>query len=127
MFSKLFKSASLILILGILLFIAGCSEQKANDSRDQLRKGAAAATEEIKKDSTAIAQGVKEGWNRDKKGLVNINSASKAELLNLPGVTQRNADAIIKARPYEDKHELVTKGLLSENEYGRIADSITVN
>jgi len=127
MFSKPFKFAGLILLVATALFTITCSQQKADDPRDQLRKGAAAATEEIKKDSTAIAQGVKEGWNRDKKNLVNINSAGKTELLNLPGVTQRNADAIIKARPYQDTHDLVTKGILSENEYGRIADSISVN
>ena len=104
-----------------------CNQQKANDSREQLRKGAAAATEEIKKDSTAIAQGVKEGWNRDKKGLVNVNSANKTQLLDLPGITAANADRIIKARPYRDKHDLVTKGVLSENQYQRIADSISVD
>ena len=84
-------------------------------------------TEEIKKDSTAIAQGVKEGWNRDKKGLVNVNSANKTQLLDLPGITAANADRIIKARPYRDKHDLVTKGVLSENQYQRIADSISVD
>src|SRR5579859_7667111 len=127
MFSKFFKFASLISLTGVLLFTASCSEQKANDSRDQLRKGAAAATEEVKKDSTAIAQGVKEGWNRDKPGLVNINSADKTQLLDLPGITQADANRIVKARPFQDKHELVTRGLVSENEYQRIADRITTD
>jgi len=127
MFSKLFKPASLISLTGVLLLTASCSQQKADDSRDQLRKGTAAATEEIKKDSTAIAQGVKEGWNRDKKGLVNINSADKTQLLDLPGITQVDANRIVKARPFQDKHELVTRGVLSENEYQRIADRITAD
>jgi len=48
-------------------------------------------------------------------------------LLDLPGITEANADSIIKTRPYQDKYDLVTKGVLSENKYRRIADSITTN
>jgi len=127
MFAKLFKFACFILLAAAALLTITCSQQKANDSRDQLRKGAAAATEEIKKDSTAIAQGVKEGWNHDRPGLVNINSADKTQLLDLPGITQADANRIVKARPFQDKHELVTRGLVSENEYQRIADRITAD
>jgi DNA uptake protein ComE-like DNA-binding protein len=127
MFANLFKFACLVFLVAVLVATVTCNQQKADDSREQLRKGAAAATEEIKKDSTAIAQGVKEGWNRDKKGLVNVNSANKTQLLDLPGITAANADRIIKTRPYRDKHDLVTKGVLSENQYQRIADSITVD
>ncbi len=57
MFANLFKFACLVFLIGILVLTVTCNQQKANDSREQLRKGAAAATEEIKKDSTAIAQG----------------------------------------------------------------------
>ncbi len=125
MFTKLFKFACLILIIGLVITTMRCNQQKAEDSR-QLRKGAA-ATEEIKKDTGAIVQGVKEGWNRDNKNLVNINFASKSQMLDLPGITEANADSIMKARPYQDKHDLVTKGVLSENKYRRIADTITVD
>src|SRR5437763_15606943 len=120
MFANLFKFACLVFLVAVLVATVTCNQQKANDSREQLRKGAAAATEEIKKDSTAIAQGVKEGWNRDKKGLVNVNSANKTQLLDLPGITAANADHIIKARPYRDKHDLVSKGVLSENQYSEV-------
>ena len=127
MLTKLFKVACLILVAGVVMTTLTCNQQKADDSRQQLRKGAAAATEEIKKDTGAIVQGVKEGWNRDNKNLVNINSASKSRLLDLPGITEATADSIIKARPYQDKHDLVTKGVLSENKYRRIADSIATD
>lgn len=124
---SMFNCGGFFLLALLLLIAVGCSEQKANDSREQVRKGAADATAEVKKDATAIAQGVKEGWNRDKKSALNLNSASKAQLLNLPGITKAKADEIVKGRPYSDKHELVTRGILSENEYDRIADAITVN
>jgi DNA uptake protein ComE-like DNA-binding protein len=119
------KTLSFSVVSFVLLLVVGCSQQQAAD-RDKIKEGAAAATAEVKKDTSAVVEGVKEGWNRDNKGLVNVNSATKAQLLNLPGVTQPTADALINGRPYADKHELVTKGVLSENEYGRISGSISL-
>jgi DNA uptake protein ComE-like DNA-binding protein len=127
MVTKLIKLACFLLIVGLGITTMTCNQQKAEESRQQMRKGAAAATEEIKKDTGAIVQGVREGWNRDNKNLVNINSATKSQLLDLPGITEANADSIIKARPYHQKHDLVDKGALSENKYRRIADVITAD
>jgi DNA uptake protein ComE-like DNA-binding protein len=124
---RLLKFVFLVSLAGLAIATTRCNQQKADESRQQLRKGAAAATEEIKKDAGAIAQGVKEGWNRGNKNLVNINSASKNQMLDLPGITEADAQSIIKTRPYQNKHELVTKGALSENKYRRIADSITTD
>jgi DNA uptake protein ComE-like DNA-binding protein len=127
MVTKLIKLACFLLVVGLVITTVTCNQQKAEESRQQMRKGAAAATEEIKKDTGAIVQGVREGWNRDNKNLVNINSATKNQLLDLPGITEANADSIIKDRPYRDKHDLVNKGVLSENKYRRIAEAITAD
>jgi competence protein ComEA len=70
-------------------------------------------------------EGIKEGWNRDKT--VDLNSASKTQLLSLPGITAPKADRMISGRPYASKHELVTKKILSESEYDKIAGRVVVN
>jgi len=49
--------------------------------------------------------------------LVDINSASKAELMKLPGVSDAEADKIIAGRPYLTKTRLVTKNILSMDVY----------
>jgi DNA uptake protein ComE-like DNA-binding protein len=49
--------------------------------------------------------------------LVDINSASRAELKTLPGIGDAEADRIIKARPYLSKAELVTKNVMPEGVY----------
>lgn len=49
--------------------------------------------------------------------LVDINSASKAELKKLPGIGDAEAEKIIKNRPYLSKTELVGKGVLGEGPY----------
>ena len=43
---------------------------------------------------------------------VEINHATKAQLMTLPGVTDAVADAIIKGRPYMSKYNLETQHIL---------------
>jgi DNA uptake protein ComE-like DNA-binding protein len=56
---------------------------------------------------------------------VDINSASKEELMKLPGITAAYADRIIAKRPYPTKTYLVLRGALPHAVYtslkGRIA------
>jgi len=49
--------------------------------------------------------------------LVDINSASRAELKTLPGIGDAEADRIIKGRPYLSKAELVTRNVMPEGVY----------
>lgn len=102
----------------------GCSKQEAKDNTEKIREKTAEATAEVKEKSTAVVEGVKEGWNRDKT--VDLNSATKTQLLTLPGITGPKADLVISHRPYASKHELVTKKILSESEYDKVADRVVV-
>ena len=45
---------------------------------------------------------------------VNINGASKEELMKLPGITAAYADAIVKGRPYNSKARLLSNKILPE-------------
>lgn len=56
--------------------------------------------------------------------LVDINSASKAELAKLPGIDDATADKIIAGRPYNSKARLVTKNIISAGTYGNIKQLI---
>jgi DNA uptake protein ComE-like DNA-binding protein len=49
--------------------------------------------------------------------LVDINGASRKELMTLPGIGGAEADKIIAARPFLTKAELVTKGVLPAGPY----------
>jgi competence protein ComEA len=55
-----------------------------------------------------------------KSAMVDINSASKEELMTLPGVTDPTADKIIAGRPFKTKAELVAKQVLTRAEYGKL-------
>jgi competence protein ComEA len=56
--------------------------------------------------------------------LVDINSASKAELKALPGIGDAEADRIIAARPYPSKTKLVVDKVLSEAAYSALSGRI---
>src|ERR1700730_12679368 len=72
----------------------------------------------------AAAEGVRDGWNDRQNPLVNINSATEGQLLELPGITKPEARKIIAGRPYREAHDLLAKDILSESAYDKIRGRI---
>jgi DNA uptake protein ComE-like DNA-binding protein len=58
------------------------------------------------------------------KELVDINTATKAQLEALPAIGPAYAEKIIKGRPFRAKNELVSKGILPESSYEKVKDLI---
>jgi DNA uptake protein ComE-like DNA-binding protein len=59
-----------------------------------------------------------------KAGLVDINTATVAELKALPGVTDADSTKIIQGRPYADKTQLVSRHVVSEATFDKIKDQV---
>jgi DNA uptake protein ComE-like DNA-binding protein len=114
-------SVSLILLSSSFLTITACSNNK--DNPDEIRERTAQATETVRRDTKAVVEGVKEGMRSDNKA-ININKASREDLLTLPGITEHEADRIIAGRPFDDAHDLVSRHIVSEGEYGKISDRV---
>ena len=55
---------------------------------------------------------------------VDINSASKEDLMKLPGITDETAQKIIDGRPYKSKAELIKKQVLTKAEYGKVRSRV---
>jgi DNA uptake protein ComE-like DNA-binding protein len=55
---------------------------------------------------------------------VNINTASREDLAALPGLSDTDADNIIKHRPYGSVQGLVRKKVLSKSKYEDIQDYV---
>ncbi len=56
--------------------------------------------------------------------LIDINSASRDDLMSLDGIGEVRADAIIRARPFKTKGDLVERRLIPEALYEKIADKV---
>jgi len=59
-----------------------------------------------------------------KAGLVDLNTATAAELKGLPGVTDADSTKIIQGRPYTDRNQLVSRHVVSEGTYDKIKDHV---
>lgn len=107
-------------MLLVALTLIGCNQQP---TPQEVREKTAQATAEVKGDAKAVAEGIQEGWNRNKQ--LDLNTATKDQLMSLPGVSAAEADRIIAGRPYTDPDQVVTRHVMSRSEFDKIADDVT--
>jgi DNA uptake protein ComE-like DNA-binding protein len=136
------RVAATVGLCAALLWVASCNANGKPESDQQIQQQAQQATENAKKaaDKAAaearvaaanaeraandVAAGVKAGLHNGQGGGVDLNSATRADLETLPGVTVATARRIEANRPYDTPHDLVRKGVVSQAEYDRIAGDV---
>jgi len=97
--------SAIALVLGGTLFLCSCS------------KGAGAVNPANSNKQTATNL-------RSNDALVDLNSASKTQLIGLPGIGEAHAQKIIDGRPYREKSDLVRRNIISEQNYELIKDKV---
>lgn len=60
-------------------------------------------------------------------GLINLNSATQAQLESLPGIGPVTATKIMSGRPYSAINDLQTKKIVGASVFGKIKEQIAVN
>jgi len=60
-------------------------------------------------------------------GLVDLNAASFQQLRALPGMGDEYVRRVVAGRPYTAKNQLVTRGVLPQSEYERIAPLVVAH
>jgi helix-hairpin-helix protein len=117
-----FVSWGLMWLLASGLTLFGCTTSDHKPTADEVREKTAETTAELKRNAKSVAEGVKEGWSRDKER-VDLNSATREQLVGT-GLTRTQSDRVIEHRPYTSTRELLTKHVLSEDEYREIAPHV---
>lgn len=140
------RVTAMVALCAALLWVASCNangkpesdqqiQQQAQDATENARRAADKAAAEARvaaanaeRAANDVAAGVKAGIHNGKGGgnsSIDLNSASRSDLETLPGVTVATARRIENNRPYSSPHDLVRKGVVSQDEYDRIADDVT--
>jgi competence protein ComEA len=111
------KFISRLLTLALLLCFASFSAAAQTKSKSK-----------SKSDTSSSMSSDKSSMSNDKSATgaqIDINSASKDELVkNLAGVGDVTADKIIAGRPYANKTQLVSKGIVTKKVYDKISAQI---
>ena len=55
-----------------------------------------------------------------------LNTASKEDLMKLPGVDEALADKIVAARPFKSRTELESKNIVTKEQYGKLSPLVMV-
>jgi DNA uptake protein ComE-like DNA-binding protein len=104
------------MLLTLALIVTG-SAQAAKSSKSKKSDTAATSTKSDSKGATTSAEN-KAGQNKGgESGKVDLNSANKSDLVALPGIGDVYAQKIIDGRPYANKRQLVSKGIVPEGAY----------
>jgi competence protein ComEA len=98
----------LIAIAVALVFFAGAGNAPLT------AQNTSGKTSAKKTDSKAAAAG----------DLIDINSANATQLKALPGIGDAYSAAIIKGRPYKNKSQLVSRGIVPQATYNKISAKI---
>lgn len=104
----------------LLAALTGCTQQQ---SSPDLKEQTAQATAAVKRDAQEVVAGIREGWSQDKP--LDLNIATKEQLLSLPGVTVAQAGRVIAGRPYGEPRDMVTRHIMPKTEYDKISDRVT--
>jgi competence protein ComEA len=120
------------MVLTAAIIAGGCSGDSAERERtirEEAAKAAAQAkpaVEEAGRAVKAAVDGAKEGWQNGVKPTIDLNSASEDDLTGLPGIGKHEARRIMAGRPYKDKHELVSKKIMTASTYEKLKDDVSV-
>jgi DNA uptake protein ComE-like DNA-binding protein len=107
------KQLSYLLAASVMVFgasLAGAAEKAADAASKPAASSSAPATP-LAKSTKATRKPVPKGK------LVDINSANKAALKKLPGITDALADKIIAGRPYGSKTWLLSNSVIDANAF----------
>jgi competence protein ComEA len=86
------------------------------------------ATSSTTKPATKVPFGPKTHPSKAQKlgsQVININTASSADLQKVPGIGKSTADKIVKARPFTSVDDLVTKKIMKKKDLDKVRANLS--
>ena len=130
-FTKMALSSAALLLSTSLVFAADVTVKTpdvkgaAKATSDSTKAGAKGVVSDTKA-STAAAKDKAKGTVTDAKAkIVDINTASEAELKAVPGIGDTYAAKIVAGRPYANKTQLKSSKIVPDMVYEKVKDLIT--
>ena len=150
---RITRLACIAVVASSVTMVLGCTEKPVQTPDERLRQQAAVGAEQMHHElkdagkearqalkeagrtTRDVVAGARQGWREggDKAGSadvaerdkVDINHASLAELESLPGIHGEVARRIVAGRPYGDSGQLRKRGIVTHEEYARIAERLS--
>ena len=114
--TKKFLSLTIILSLAAFTSMAVIAAETESPARAAARKK---AEEKMKKEGSS-------DLSTTGSKLIDLNRASKQQLMTLPGIGEAEADSIIAARPYQTKTQLRKKEILPTATFYGIVEKVEI-
>ncbi len=119
------KTRFIALALSVTGLLSAANSSLAADNKANAPQPAASKAVASKTSAKPVGKASASKYKADPNiKLVNLNAATREELMKLPGISAVEADKIIAARPYGSKGMLVSKNVLSTEQAMQIKDLV---
>lgn len=120
------RTLSILLVLALISLLGTAQIPQSSlgsQSQGAMQSAGSAATNAAKDTGSATKSGTEAAADKV-TGKIDINSASKNDLMKLSGVGDAISTKIIAGRPYHSKRDLLTRNIVNQSTYNKISDKI---
>jgi competence protein ComEA len=119
------RNLTMFAVLMLALMVSGMAQGASTTKAKKSDKGAAMSADKASPKGATTSESKASATKTDGEAAkVDLNSASMDELKALPGVGDAYAQKIVDGRPYANKSQLVSKGIVPAGVYKKFSSQV---